>query len=269
MRYPLNATTVILSAVMAVTLIPELGYAQSPQQVPMPPGGFKPPPMAPVKPYTPVAVTPPAPFDDQSFVAFRKQLLDIAQHKDRAALAKIVVPQGFFWMQDKDLADKRKSSVANLSTAINLDAKDDSGWAALAGYANEPTAAQLPDRQGVICAPADPALDPKAFQALVQSTKTEPPDWGYPTRNGIEVRSAAKPNAPVVEKLGLVLVRVLPDSGPSDDPNEQPFLHIATPSGKSGFIPMEAISSIGGDAMCFSKTASGWAIAGYFGGASQ
>ena len=160
----------------------------------MPPGGFKPPPAAPVKPYKPIAITPPAPYDDQSFVAFRKQLTAIAQHKDRAALAKVVVPQGFFWMQDKDLADKRKPSIANLAAAINLDAKDDSGWAAIAGYANDPTASALPDRQGVICAPADPTIDPKAFEALTQSTKTEPPDWGYPTKEGIEVHSGPKPN---------------------------------------------------------------------------
>jgi hypothetical protein len=121
----------------------------------------------------------------------------------------------------------------------------------------------------VVCAPADPTIDPKAFQALTQATQTEPPDWGYPTQNGVDVRSAAKPNAPVVEKLGLTLVRVLPDSAPSQDPNQPPFLHIATPSGKAGFVPMEAISSLGGDAMCYAKGASGWMIAGFFGGAGQ
>jgi hypothetical protein len=270
MRHPLNAATVILAAIVAVTLVPELGRSQGQsQQVPMPPSGFKPPPMAPVKPYKPVAFTLPAANDDASFAAFRKQLGDIARHKDRAALAKLVVAQGFFWMQDKDLADKRKPGIANLATAIDLDAKDDSGWAALAGYANEPTAAPLPDRQGMICAPADPNIDPKAFEALVKATQTAPPDWGYPTRDGIEVRNAAKPNAPVIEKLGLTLVRVLPDSAPPDDPDQPPFLHIATPSGKAGFVPMEAVSGLGGDAMCYAKDASGWKIAGYFGGAAQ
>ena len=47
------------------------------------------------------------------------------------------------------------TSIANLAAAINLDAKDDSGWAAIAGYASDPTASPLPDRQGVVCAPAD------------------------------------------------------------------------------------------------------------------
>jgi hypothetical protein len=270
MRHVPHVTAAIFAAIVAMTVSPELGRAQGQsQQVPMPPGGFKPPPMAPVKPYRPLAISPPPAYNDAAFVAFRKQLADTAQKKDRAALAKLVVPQGFFWMQDKDLADKRKSPIANLTTALNLDAKDGSGWQALEGYANEPTAATLPDRPGMVCAPADPTIDPKAFQALVQSTQTEQSDWGYPSKDGVEVRSAPKPNAPVTEKLGLQLVRVLPDSAPPQNPNEPAFLHVATPSGKTGFVPMDDMSSLGGDAMCYTKGASGWMIAGYFGGANQ
>ncbi len=270
MRYAPIATTLILTALMTVMLVPELGLAQGqPQQVPLPPGGFKPPPMPPVKPYQAVTVTPPGHYDDASFVAFRKQLADVIEHKDRAALAKLVVAQGFFWMQDKDLADKRKSGIANLAMAIDLDAKDGSGWEALAGYASDPTGAQVPDRPGVICAPADPNIDPKAFEALVQATQTEPPEWAYPITDGVDMRSAPKPNAPVVEKLGLTLVRVLPDSAPPQDPNEPAFLHVAAPSGKAGFVLAESFAGLGGDQMCYAKDASGWKIAGYFGGATQ
>jgi len=235
----------------------------------MPPGGFKPPPMAPVKPYQAIAVTPPAVYNDASFVAFRKQLAEVVEHKDRAALTKLIVAQGFFWMQDKDLADKRKSGIANLATAIDLDAKDGSGWATLVGFANDPTGEALPDHQGVICAPAEPNLDAKAFEGLIQATQTEPSDWGYPAKDGLEVRSAAKSNAPVVEKLGATLLRVLPDSAPPDDPSQPPFLHVAAPSGKTGFVPLEAISGLGGDQMCYAKDAGGWKITGYFGGAAQ
>jgi hypothetical protein len=64
-------------------------------------------------------------------------------------------------------------------------------------------------------------------------------------------------------------VRVLPDSAPPDSANQQPFLHIATPSGKTGFVPIEEMSSLGGDQMCYTKDGGGWKIAGYFGGASQ
>jgi hypothetical protein len=269
MRYAFIATTLTFAMAVAV-LTPGASHAQGQSpQVPLPPGGFKPPPMAPVKPYKALAVTPPAPYNDPAFVAFRKQLADVAEHKDRAALAKLVVAQGFFWMQDKDLADKRKSGVANLATAIDLDAKDGSGWETLAAAAGDATGEPLPDHPNVICAPAEPNMDPKAFEALMQATQTQPPEWGYTSTDGLEVRSAAKPDAPVVEKLGLTLVRVLPDSAPPDNPNQPPFLHIATPSGKTGFVAIEAVSNLFSDQMCYAKDASGWKITGYFGGATQ
>jgi hypothetical protein len=268
MRHFPIATTFAFAVVASVALVPDAGFAQNPSQVPMPPGGFKPPPSAPVKPYKPLAVTPPAANNDPSFAAFHKQLGEVAQRKDRNALGKLVVSQGFFWMQEKDMADKRKSSVANLSTALNLDAKDGSGWMALGSMAEDLTSVALPDHPGVICGPADPNLDPQAFQTLVTSTKTQPMDWAYPLRDGVEVRSAGQPNAPVVEKLGLVMVRVLTDSAPPQDQN-QAFLHIALPSGKTGFVPMDAIGGLGGDQMCYVKDGGGWKITGFFGGANQ
>lgn len=270
MRHASFATVLFLAAIMTGSLAPQPGRAQGQQeQLPLPPGGFRPPPMAPAKPYHALAVTPPGHFDDPGFLAFRKQLADAAQRKDRAALTKLVVPQGFFWIQDKDLADKRKSGIANLAMALDLDGKNTPGWDALVGYANDPTGAPLPDRAGVICAPADPSIDPKAFEALLEATQTEPLDWGYPMTDGVIMRSTAKPDAPVVEKLGLVLVRVLPDSAPPEDPNQPALLHVAAPSGKTGFVPAEAFSGLGGDQMCYIKDASGWKITGYFGGAAQ
>ena len=270
MRHLFIATTFMLTTLMTAALIPALGLAQGQApQVPLPPGGFKPPPMPPVKPYRAVAATPPGPYNDPSFVAFRKQFADVAQHKDRAALAKLVAAQDFIWMQDKDLADKSKSGIANLAMAIGLDAKDGSGWDSLAAYANDPTGAPLPDHPGVICAPADPSIDPKAFEALVEATQTEPPEWAYPMTNGVEMRSAPKPDAPVVEKLSLTLVRVLPDTIPPQDPSQPAFLHVAAPSGKSGFVLADSFSGLGADQMCYAKEASGWKIVGYLGGAAQ
>jgi hypothetical protein len=274
MRHLIIAATAIFTASAAMTLAPTATFAQAkPDRPQTPPGqllpGFKPPPPPPIKPYQAVEVTPPLIFSDQNFEAFRKQLAAIVQKKDRAALAKLVVAQGFFWMQDKDVADKKKSGVANLASAVDLDAKDGSGWDLLANYASEPTAEPLPDRQGVMCAPAEPNLDPKAFEALVDATGTQPPEWGYPLKDGLEVRGDAKPNAAVIEKLGLTLVRVLPDTAAPDNPSQQAFLHIATPSGKTGFVPIEALASLGGDQMCYSKDGGGWKISGYFGGAAQ
>jgi hypothetical protein len=265
MRLSVTVAVSILAVLTAVVLVPAGAVAQGQQAQLLP---LKPPPPPPIKPYTPVAAKPPAPYDDASFQAVRKQLADIAAKKDRAALAKLVVAKGFFWLQDKDVADPKKAGIDNLAKATNLDAKDGSGWAIIGAFFNDPTAAEFPDRAGVVCTPADPAIDSKAFQALADQTQTDPQEWGYAVKDGVEVRDAAKPDAPVVEKLGLNLLRVLPDTTPpsGDGP---PFLHVATPSGKTGFILADALAPLGGDNICYSKDAGGWKITGYLGGIAQ
>jgi hypothetical protein len=252
-------------SILALSLIPLAAAAQAQQQI-LP---LKPPPAAPIKPYPAVAATPPQAYNDPSFQAFQKQLADIAAKKDRAALAKLVVAQGFFWIQDKDLANKSKSGIDNLAKAVDLDDKDGSGWDAVSSFATDPTASELPDHKGVICSPADPKIDSKAFQSLSEATQTDPSEWGYPLKDGLEVRAEAKANAPVIDKLGLNLVRVLADTAPPSDANPPMFLHVATPSGKSGYIPIDSIAPLGGDEMCYTKDAAGWKITGYFGGVSQ
>jgi hypothetical protein len=266
MRRSLIAAVLALTALAAISSTVERAAAQAKQPQLLP---LKPPPPAPIKPYPAVKVTPPQPNGDPGFQDFHKQLLDVAAHKDRAGLAKLVVAQGFFWIQDKDLAEKSKPGIDNLAKAIGLDAKDGSGWDVVTGFANDPTATDLPDHKGVVCSPADPNIDPKAFEALGEATQTDPSEWGYPLKDGAEVHSAPQPNAPVMEKLGLNLVRVLPDTAPPSDASQPAFLHVATPSGKSGFIAMDAIAPLGGDEMCYVKDAGGWKIAGYFGGVSQ
>ena len=260
-RFP---TVSFLAVLTAIALTPAaLAQAQQPGLPPL-----KPPPPPPIKPYPTVAAKPPVPYGDQSYQDFRKQLADIAAKKDRAALAKVTVAKGFFWIQEKDMADAKKSGIDNLAKAINLDAQDGSGWTVIQGFTADPTAAELPDRKGVICAPADPTVDAKAFENLVNATQSDPSDWGYAVNDGTEVRAEPQPSAPVIEKLGLNLTHVLPDQ-PAPGGNGPAFLHIATPSGKSGYVAFDALAPLGSDEMCYIKDASGWKITGYFGGATQ
>src|SRR5262249_61835013 len=159
----------VLAFAAALAVFARPGSAQQGQlQLP----GFKPPPPAPIRPYQTVPVTPPAALNDPSFTAFRNQLGEVAARKDRAALAKMVVTQNFFWLQDKNLADPHKSGIDNLAKAIELDAPDGSGWQVLGGFATEPSAAESPQQPGVFCAPADPKLDPSALEALAKATQT-------------------------------------------------------------------------------------------------
>jgi hypothetical protein len=77
----------------------------------------------------------------------------------------------------------------------------------LASFADDPTGSPLPERKGALCAPADPAFDGKAFNNLMQATQTDVGDWACPVTRDVEVRALPRPNAPVIEKLGMVLHR--------------------------------------------------------------
>src|ERR1051325_962571 len=92
---------------------------------------------APAKPYKKVSIALPPPFVDPSPEAFRQQLADIAKRKDRAALAALIVPHGFFWEREGgNGADDKKSGIDNFAAATGLDAKDGFGWEFLADAAD-------------------------------------------------------------------------------------------------------------------------------------
>jgi hypothetical protein len=213
-------------------------------------------------PYKPVAVTAPQASNDAALEALRKQLGEVAQHKDRAALAKLVVGQAFFWIGEKgDHADKRKSGIDNLAAALGLKNKDGAGWDMLASFADDPTGAPLPNRKDAICAPADPGFDGKAFNDLLASTKTDPGDWAYPVSADVEVRATPQANAPVIERLGSVFLRIDAETAS----NAPTFMRVVTPAGKTGFVSVDAIAPIGNDQLCYVKEAGDWKIGGYVG----
>jgi hypothetical protein len=177
-----------------------------------------------------------------------------------------LVAASFFWIpEDADLADKTKSAIDNLAKALSLDGADAFGWEALATYAAEATVMPYPQRTGVFCAPAEAAYDEKAADELANTTQTDASDWAFPVRDGIEVHAAAKQDAPVVDKLGLYLVRVLADDSPANAVLAT-FAKVMTSSGKVGYVPIDAILPIGGEQLCYVKEASGWKIAGFLGG---
>jgi hypothetical protein len=228
------------------------------------------PPMAPPKPYKPVAVTLPQPYNDPSFEAFRKELGEIASHKDRAALAGKVVANGFFWIGERgDKASKRKSGIDNLAAAIGLDSADGVGWETLAAAADEATLAPAADKRGAMCSPAAPAFDQKAAAQTAKATGTQPEDWVFPVKGSLDVLAAGQASSPVIEKVGSVLVRIVPEGplpGAGDAPLPQLgsyFVRIVTPSGKVGYVPDDTIGTLDNDRLCFVKNAAGWKITGY------
>ncbi len=221
--------------------------------------------LAPPKPYEPVAVKPAEPFRDPAFEAFRKQLADVVKRKDRAGLQRLVVSQGFFWESESgDKINNKRSSFENFAAAVGLNDKEGTGWELLAGAASDDTLEAVEDRKDVMCGPASPQLDEAAFETLIKATETDAEEWGFPLSPGLEVRAAARSNAPVIETLGMNLVRVFPEAPVGDQPPE--MLRVVGPSGKVGYVPLVALAPIVFDQMCYVKQGGTWKITGYAGG---
>ena len=222
------------------------------------------PQVAPPAPYAALAVAPPKPHDDPGLAALRKELVSIAQRKDRAALARHVLAQGFFWLKESGNAAGKKTGIEALATALSLAAKDGSGWDSLRAFAEDETAAPYPDRPNTVCSPAGPQFNPAELEKLAEATKTDLGEWGFTAQENVEVRAAAQQNSPVIEKLGMIFVRVMPDMAPNAS---QEFIRVVTPSGKVGFMAAEAINPLGSDQLCYGKDAAGtWKIVGMIGG---
>ncbi len=156
-------------------------------------------------------------------------------------------------------------AIDNIAKALGLDGANAIGWDSLSAYAGEASTMADPQRSGVFCSPAEAGFDDKAADELANATQTDASDWVFPIRDGVEVRAAAKQDAPVIENLGLYLVRILPDDSPMNAVLAA-FAKVMTPSGKVGFVPIEAVLPIGGEQLCYLKEATGWKIAGFVGG---
>lgn len=265
----------IASTVMTTALILGLASAAGLAQTPAQPGAAPQPAQqnpqpSPPKPYKPVSFTLPAPVKDASFDKFRTELGAIAEKKDKAALAKLVVAKDFFWMRENgDGADKAKSGIDNLAAAVGLDDKDGGGWELLFGLAQEQTMTPMAERKGVSCAPAGPKFDDAALEKLTQETQTDFFEWGYPVKNGLEVRAKGDPKAPVQEKLGMIIVRVMFEDTPAGTDPSTVWTKVVPPSGKVGFVEPSSILPLSSDQICYVKEGANWRIAGYVGGGEQ
>jgi hypothetical protein len=249
-----------LAVALALLAASDLCFAQQKSAAPPPP------PAAPPKPYKEVVIKLPTNVEDASFDAFRKDVTAIAQRKDRAALAKLVLAKGFFWERDDGKPAPKKSAIDILAQALDLSAKDGSGWLALLGFAGEPTASPLPDRKDVLCAPATPDFDERELEELAQATETDTFEWGYPVRPDVEVRETPSQTAPTIAKLGLHFVRVLDDDSQSSASTAGEWLRVVVPKGEIGFVAADTLASLTGAQLCYQKDGGGWKIAGVIGG---
>ncbi|MDO9414413.1 MAG: hypothetical protein Q7T81_17720 [Pseudolabrys sp.] len=213
-------------------------------------------------PYKPVTITLPVDMADATFTTLRNQLAEAARKRDAQAVARLVVGGGFFWERDRtDAASKRRSGYENLAAALGLSSKDSVGWDMLMGFADDSSASASPRHKGAVCAPAEPGYDVAAFDKMLKATATSAGDWGYAVKNNIDVRTAPGNSTPVIDKLGLQFVRVLPEAKAVSPV----FQRIVTPAGKTGYVSIDVIAPFGGDQICYVKDASGWKVGGYIG----
>jgi hypothetical protein len=231
------------------------------------------------RPYMPVAATIRAAPGDSGLAAFRNELTAVAKRRVFADLAKLVVPRGLFW--DRDFADgfdAKKSSTENFAAAIKLEQRQGAGWNTLMALAAEAVGGAVPARPGIVCAPAKPDFDEIEFDRLIEATRSEARDWATPRAAGAELRAAPRPNAPVIEKLGMHLLRVAGDEARENDPDaarqallrqallRQAWARVIAPSGRVGFVAPSTLLPLQTERLCYAKDVTGrWRIAGYIG----
>ena len=230
--------------------------------------------MPPVRPYARVEVAPPEPFEDASFEAFRRELATVVRGRVYAELARLTVTQGFFW--ERDFArgfDPHRPTVDNLAAAVRLEHGAGTGWNALAAFAAEASAAQLPAHPGVICAPRQPRFDETEFDRLIRQSGIEPVAWAYPNSDRTALRAAPNTAAATIETFGRTFVRLLGanDAGRAAA-DRIPALGgtqwaaVAAPSGKSGFVAPGALLALASPRLCYAKDeVARWRITGYIG----
>jgi hypothetical protein len=228
-----------------------------------------PPPANWRKPYQPVTVKLPAAPEDASFEKFRGELAAVAKGRVYAELERLVAVQGFFWDRDFNGGFERKRPAAdNLAAAIKLERRDGMGWATLAAFAAETTAAPFTGRPAIVCAPGEASFDDFEFDHLVDDTRSKSRDWVYPRADKLAVHAAPRANAPVIDTLGLTLVRLLGYLAKDNEPDtlRAAWARIITPAGKAGFVAPSTLRSLSPERLCYGKDGFGrWQIAGFVG----
>src|SRR5260370_24188721 len=107
--------------------------------------------------------------------------------------------------------------------------------------------------KGVVCSPAAPSFNEAEMEKLAQSTRTDPADWAYPTATGVEVRAKPEAAAAVVEKLGMVMVRILPEENQANGD----WLKLVAPYGKIGYAAGRVLAPLGYGQPCYQKDGGG------------
>lgn len=219
------------------------------------------------------------PFEvDPAFGTMRAALADAIARKDVTALAGLVAPT-FVWTVNGSLTeqlDLGRDAGHNLRVAFGFrePGKDADGpvengpyWDTLADLTRDP-GVEKPGESNLVCGPLSATADEAALERAQKAIREgdEAIDWFYAVPDTAVSASPGGGGAPV-GTVGRIAVPVL-DAHPAapEGQTAPPATHyqILLPSGKTGWIPVQAARPLVSDRLCYSRTADGqWRIASY------
>lgn len=231
-------------------------------------------------PYPEVKVRAPVAFKgDAAFEAMRKALADAAAKKNLAALSALVAAN-FAWTsagEPNEQADKSRDGLHNFKVAFGfrpagktVDGPTEGGpqWDLLAEIAAATEFAQAPNAPNTACAPSVAAPDQKAFEQASQriEEREQSTEWVY-ALGEVTLTSTRAGGAPVgkVTSVALPVVSTFPVARPDQQaPSPPTHLELLLPSGKTGWVAVDAVRSLNADQLCFAKQPNGeWKISRY------
>jgi hypothetical protein len=214
---------------------------------------------------------------DAAFNSFRTEFIDAVARRDAKALLALVAP-GFLWTVNNNLSpdfDPGRDPQHNFRVVFgfralggNVDGEVENGpyWDNLAAFANESTYYQSTDGRKLICSPvAASIVDEELFKQVRAKIETpgEGADWYFIVRSTAVTPAPGDKGTPIAT-IGLEAVPILSSYPLADSGLALTHYEILLPSGRVGWIPVDAARPFQADQLCYALTANGeWKIAIY------
>jgi hypothetical protein len=243
---------------------------------------FAPAPAAAIKktPYPEVRVAVPAEAKaEPALAAMRKQLASAISQRNTGQLYAFVGP-AFFWNADGEPSeqfDKDRDALHNFKVAFGFrqfghgsDSENprDQLWEVLDDITSSAALFQMEGNSGVLCGPlsAEPADDHAMDQAIEQiQSGDEDSEWVY-SLAGITLteKPGGGGSVETVSKLAMPIAATYPPTQALGNNPIPTHYQLLLPSGKTGWVDVNAVQTLAVDRLCYGKGADGaWKIVGY------
>jgi hypothetical protein len=216
---------------------------------------------------------------EPALAAMRKQLASAISQRNTGQLYALVGP-AFFWNADGEPSeqfDNRRNALHNFKVAFGFrqfghgsDSENprDQLWDVLDDITSSAALVQMEGNPGVLCGPlsAEPADDHAMDQAIERiQSEDENPEWVYSLA---EVTLTEKPggggSVETVSKLAMPIAATYPPTQALGNNPIPTHYQLLLPSGKTGWVDVNAVQTLAVDRLCYGKGADGaWKIVGY------